>query len=583
MSIRASLLFVLLLGPLMPSAPAQTPVTDVTILSALEVSAASLQSLNLPNDIASGLEIPLFLEGERVTISLSPYSLRGKNYQLLIDVGGGELIEAEAGPETTARGSLLEYPGSIVSASLSEEGFSAVIELPEGQGRWGVQPLRDLRPAAPSDLHLVYSVTDLIPGWGVCGTPTLDRRPAPPSSSGPAADGTPPPTKVCEIAFDADVEFFQLNASSVNKTEQDITKILNNVEAIYLMQPFIRYEITTIIVRTSEADPYSSTSPGGLLNQFDSHWSNSQSSVPRDIAHFMTGKDLDGGVIGVAYLSGICSFNNGYGLSQSRFTTNLTSRVGLTAHELGHNWDANHCDGQSDCGIMCSGLGGCTGNLTAFGASPLAEINNEKNNANCLSNGPPPEAPAITGLNPPELNLLSNFTLSILGDHFLGSTSITMGNDTYVAGQFEIKSDQKIVITPNPPANLGPIDITIEGPWEPSNTVTIDWAGVNPPYLNASSLAYTPLPHTWSYYGGAQHTGYLLIGFFPSTINFGGFKILTNPFILNVTALDHLGTGQFTVNLPVSTIGLLFYSQLATISGSNFIGASNIIATQVWL
>jgi hypothetical protein len=75
----------------------------------------------------------------------------------------------------------------------------------------------------------------------------------------------------------------------------------------------------------------------------------------------------------------------GYGLSQSRFTTQLASRVGLTSHEVGHNWNASHCDGDSDCRIMCSGLGGCAGSVTSFGTRSISTISSFRDGRSCLS------------------------------------------------------------------------------------------------------------------------------------------------------------------------------------------------------
>ena len=114
----------------------------------------------------------------------------------------------------------------------------------------------------------------------------------------------------------------------------DIEKILIGVEAIYGDQVEILYEIGTIIVRTAEPDPYTSSNPSTLLNQFDAHWSSQQQGVQRDIAHLFTGVNLDGSVIGIAKLGVICSQNNGYGLSQSKYTSSLLLRTRLTAHEL---------------------------------------------------------------------------------------------------------------------------------------------------------------------------------------------------------------------------------------------------------
>ena len=65
--------------------------------------------------------------------------------------------------------------------------------------------------------------------------------------------------KVADIAFDTDVEFYSLNGDSVANTVADIEDVMNGVSMIYENQLGISYEITTIIVRTTEPDPYSAT------------------------------------------------------------------------------------------------------------------------------------------------------------------------------------------------------------------------------------------------------------------------------------------------------------------------------------
>lgn len=127
--------------------------------------------------------------------------------------------------------------------------------------------------------------------------------------------------------------------------------------------------------------------------------------VHRDIAHLMTGKSLANSIIGIAYpdvMCQTCPGGRGYGLSQSRFSRLMSDRVCLTAHELGHNWGACHCDNSictgggtdPDCGVMCSLLGGCAGTCTSFGQRSLAAINATASSAVCLATlGPPPQFP----------------------------------------------------------------------------------------------------------------------------------------------------------------------------------------------
>jgi hypothetical protein len=244
---------------------------------------------------------------------------------------------------------------------------------------FGVQPLAEVDPAAPPSAHLVYNNRDLILGQWKCGSDILE--PAHDDGTGVGDQGTG--LKICDVGFDADVEFYNKNHGSVDETMLDIEKVMAGVETIYERDTQITYEVTTILVRTGEPDPYSSTDPGTLLNQFRAEWNANHDAIRHDIAHLMTGKNLNGSVIGIAYLGVVCS-TSGYGLSQSRFTSNFSYRVGLTAHEMGHNWNANHCDGTNPCYIMCSSIGGCSGDVTKFDPVTITAITAHRNSRNCL-------------------------------------------------------------------------------------------------------------------------------------------------------------------------------------------------------
>ena len=90
---------------------------------------------------------------------------------------------------------------------------------------------------------------------------------------------------VCEVAFDADFEYYQLNGSSVSATATDINEIINLCSAIYERDCLVQLIVTSIIVRENEPDPYFSDDPFELMGEFRNEWRTNQTGVPRDIAH----------------------------------------------------------------------------------------------------------------------------------------------------------------------------------------------------------------------------------------------------------------------------------------------------------
>lgn len=373
-----------LLAALLPTAHADD---SATIQAALDVSKFQIRSIDVPTWNGGDLTIVTDLGSGPVALALSPHSLRSDVFQVIEAKGGTERVVQVPAPRTL-KGQVFELVGSStelgsVRASLLDDGLWARIETEDGKV-FGIQPLASVLDAAPRDAHVIYEKSDVIPGDWKCGVDGLTLRGVSTQlGAAPQAGLKGTAFRSVEIACDTDFEFFQKNSSNVTTTTFDIENVLNTVEGIYENEVQITFEITTIIVRSDVNDPYTLTA-GDLLDEFRNYWIANYGAIKRDQAHHFSGKNWAGGVIGVAYLSGVCN-NLGYGTVESKFTNNFTQRTSLSAHEMGHNWSAQHCDGQGDCGIMCSGLGGCTGQLTQFGVSETNQIVNYKNgHTSCL-------------------------------------------------------------------------------------------------------------------------------------------------------------------------------------------------------
>jgi len=99
-----------------------------------------------------------------------------------------------------------------------------------------------------------------------------------------------------------------------------------------------------------------------MLTELQNYWNANFTAVPFDLAHMWTGKDMDGGTVGIAYLSVVCGARSySYGISQ-RFSP-APGKYILAAHEIGHNFGTSHPDQatppQTDCSntIMNSSIG----------------------------------------------------------------------------------------------------------------------------------------------------------------------------------------------------------------------------------
>lgn len=412
------------------AAPPESTSAEARRNQSLDVSASQLVGVTVIESTPFYSLVQTQINGQAVLLYLEPHSIRSANFELWTTLPNGTTQKLGALPPShTVRGAVIGWDSTVVVGSLNDGQFSGRIKTAT-LGTWIVQPLSTVTPGAPRAAHVCYSVADVLSTGHNCGVTSGPRRadaiarpgnhdehPTPgggPSTPGPTPSAewhpTPAPRdplplgfgNVCEIAFDADFEFFQLNNSSVAETVDDIERVMVDVDEIYRSQVGISYIVNRILVRTSEPDPYTTLDHEALTNQFRSEWENNQPGE-RDVAHLMTGKDINGGTIGYAFIGEICNrdgiiHDGAYGFSQSRYTSNMALRVGLTAHELGHNWNATHCaeidNGQCPtsfpptCGIMCACNGSCNGSVTTFGQPNIDQIVEHRNSRGCLGTNP---------------------------------------------------------------------------------------------------------------------------------------------------------------------------------------------------
>ncbi len=405
--------------------PATTTTDTATMAKRLGLTQWTAQRLILPGyaERSAGQWTLAVVLGERtVTLRLRPRSLRAPGYQLAIDDGPGARPLPALPPEDNHAGTVDGFPGSLVALSVvnglpritielgeqkPEDGGDAsgatvvrrgVVPRPPATGptMWFVQSAREAGDDLP-DLAFAYPSNGVKPhGFRCAGAVSPENLIAEAEPDGPGTGGGTC-NRLAQIAFDADFPFYQQNGSSIANTEADITAIVNAMNVIYARDTNVLFTVTRIVVRTADSTTlYNTADISILLNQIRNEWNANQTATVRDLTHLMTGRPT-GGAIGIAYLGVVCT-TSAYGVSQSRFTDNLASRVGLTAHEVGHNFSAQHCDGDSDCLIMCAFLGGCSGDVTRFGTRSVGSIRNHAFSRTCMSvtggfvNAVPPRA-----------------------------------------------------------------------------------------------------------------------------------------------------------------------------------------------
>ncbi len=563
------------------SAPLAAEVLSQDVANQLGVVFANSQRLQVPSTPAAEFSVGVELDGRDYVLDLVQHSLRAPGYRLIVQQPDGSYVDGEPGPVLTYRGTVRGVEGSLVAAHLVHGGLDAEVQLPGAQGVFGIEPLASVLATAETELHGVYNSMDAL-SFGTCGTPEqqLGEQLVPQGTGGLAGVGNP---EVAMIAVDTDFEFYQANGSSVAATEGSIEGTINAVEAIYDSQMDILYEISAIIVRSASNDPYTTSNASTFLNQLRNHWIFNQGGIQRDIVHLFSGKSLDGQTIGIAFFNTMCSTSNGYGLSQRIGGSGQTA---LTAHELGHNWAASHCNAQADCRIMCDNIGGvgCTpGTNSDFGPTSINSILNKKNSVGCLSDPTPPSAPQLVSVFPQFIDALNLNQVTISGSNFTGATSIQIGTATLAPTEFTVVSSGSITIPKILAEAIGTNTVTVTTPVGTSNAGLLFVAETNPALINNPGLGIPGFEFVWDI--GASPDDFYLLSFAlaPTTAPVGGFDVLQNSGLIFSGTLTPAGTGQESVIVPIlGLLNLYFQATFFDPVSLAFTGSTNVSTALVF-
>ena len=328
--------------------------------------------LVLPADVPESLQVELPGPSGPATLVLELHSNRAEGYRLVVVGEDGVPVDLPPPPVSTYRGHILGEPDWHVAATLLPSGLKVCARRDDGAA-WFVEPLRALDRGASREQHLVYEQADLDLGPDFCGAELLALAPGGFGAASSSAGGGC--FREANIAFDADHENYLLNGSDAVATSLNVEASLNAVNDMYAREVAISHNLTQVLVRTAEPDPYPSFDPGTLLDSFRNHWNTQQGGVVRDMAHLATGKEMDGNIIGLAWVGVVCNQPWAYGLTQ--YNLSFGGVVSVLAHELGHNWNAPHCL-DAACVIMC---GGCL----EFGPITTQVVLDYRDNAGCLS------------------------------------------------------------------------------------------------------------------------------------------------------------------------------------------------------
>lgn len=304
-------------------------------------------------------EISFTALGKQFELHLEPNDLfapKAKNIWV-----GDATTETGAPTVTFYKGEVKGQPGSWVRVSMQNGVMNGMIRTPEDV--YFVEPGARFLPHPSLKDMVIYRLSDTVPNWqfGSCALddPTVAAvlgRHAPPAPASSGNSGEYEALKQelqalagstleqIDIGLVADYEYFLEHGAAA---AADLQNIINQIDGIYRAELGVTLRITQTVVYTTASDPFSSTTDSyTLLQEFSNYKANPSSPVyGTGLAHLFTNRDLSGSTIGIAWLGTVCQSQYASGVSQD-FTTSNKSLVLLTAHEVGHNFNAPH-DNQS--------------------------------------------------------------------------------------------------------------------------------------------------------------------------------------------------------------------------------------------
>ncbi len=262
------------------------------------------------------------------------------------------------------RGALRGLPRSWVRVTRTPAGLYGLVS--DGHDVYVIEPAEELAGRAVGPLAargrgaVLYRLADTLmpPGGATCATGTAQAIAGGPVTgqqhfdavagelqAGMAA-ATLAPNRQLQVAVVGDFEFSQLAFGSGLTAEQAIATRMNFVDGIYSSQVGVKLVFDSVTVFRDPADPFSDTLvPGTLLTELGNWRQSTPAQSSRGLSHLMTGRDLEGTTVGIAYLDALCRSRFGAGLSQATGLGTTTHSL-VIAHEIGHNFGAVH-DGEA--------------------------------------------------------------------------------------------------------------------------------------------------------------------------------------------------------------------------------------------
>jgi PKD repeat protein len=328
--------------------------------------------------------------GQTFTFNLRAHDLRAPHYKLRAATDAG-IIEMPRSVNKTYFG-YTQHGNHDVRITADDDTFYGLIV--QGNDAYYIEPARFIAKSAPANQYLIYRESDNIKrmSHSMCGTRSLPTQEFAPEDNPDHDDHNEGDRaracKVVQIALADDFRMFN-EYGSVSEVEDHNMAVINNVLTNYDFEfdDDLQFSIVEIFVATSDPnDPWSNSNDiDNVLDSFTG-WGPNGFDNTHDVASLWSARNFDGDVIGLAWLNAVCTSVR-YNVLED-FTSNAAFLRVLQAHEMGHNFAANH-DAPSSNFIMAPSVN----NSNTWSTASINAVNNYIDNIGCLGPCSAPAAP----------------------------------------------------------------------------------------------------------------------------------------------------------------------------------------------
>ncbi len=434
----AALLVLVAAGPLGRAFAADAPGVPAFIHHFDTVHVASPAAGTSGANSGGPLTVSFATLGRTFDLALEPSDVFSQGARVHWIGAGGDVQQPADMVGSFYRGTVSGEPGSWVRLGIDGDEMSGIVATDAEV--YFLEPARHFFGAKAAGASIAYRLSDVedVP-LGTCaaqapGRQSFSRHAL--QGGGKAWPGAPArdltartavgsaaavANKRAEIGVVGDFQYYSKHGDT---SANDLAAIINAVDGIYQSEIGVAVQLRSTVIFTASNDPFSETTDyNTLLNEFSSYHDANDNTPSQvlyncDIAHLVTGRDLNGNVIGLSWLGTLCGGYWGSGIDQD-FSSSLYVMTLLLAHEMGHNFGAPHDNQQ---GSACASEPGTfimnpflsSSLLQQFSPCSKTQIAPEVNAASCFDAFTPgPSAtPTVTYTPTPTWTLTPSRTLT---------------------------------------------------------------------------------------------------------------------------------------------------------------------------